>query len=311
MPLGTENETLIVRYLLDDLPAEERRRLERRYFLDDQLFESVRSVEEQLIRDFLRGELPAERGERFETRYLQSPQLSEKVESARLLMQLADALRREGRPISGPSFLERLREFFRWRGVVPGFATAGLVAVAILVIVWFGLDNRQLRTELARSEFERSSLAARLQTEAATPKDAKRESGLAGAVREYAKGLPAAPLAFVLSSGVTRGEGVGRQRISIPVQGVDRVRLSLDFTPFERYAAYRVIVSSVDGGDVSSQDLPGTNPTNSRNKLGIDLPATSLPEGDYIAVVKGGGGASGYEDVESYYFHVVRGSKPR
>jgi len=310
MPLGTENETLIVRYLLDDLPAEERRRLERRYFLDDQLFESVRSVEEQLIRDFLRGELPAERGERFETRYLQSPQLSEKVESARLLMQLADALRREGRPISGPSFLERLREFFRWRGVVPGFATAGLVAVAILVIVWFGLDNRQLRTELARSEFERSSLAARLQTEAATQKVNPAVAG--NVLAERAKpGLPEAPLAFVLSSGVTRGEGVGRQRISIPVQGVDRVRLSLDFTPFERYAAYRVIVSSVDGGEVASQDLPGTNATHSRSKLGIDLPAASLPEGDYIAVVKGGGGASGYEDLESYYFHVVRGSKPR
>jgi len=33
--LETENEALIVRYLLDELPAEERRLLEQRYFHDD------------------------------------------------------------------------------------------------------------------------------------------------------------------------------------------------------------------------------------------------------------------------------------
>src|ERR1039457_7505586 len=62
-----------------------------RYFLDDRLFESVRSIEEQLIHDYLRGELPADQRRRFEAHYLQSPQLSERVESARLLMQSASA----------------------------------------------------------------------------------------------------------------------------------------------------------------------------------------------------------------------------
>src|ERR1022692_2651929 len=356
MSLETGGDALIVRYFLDELSADERRQLEQRYFLDDRLFESVRSIEEQLIRDYLRGELPAAQRRRFEAHYLQSPQLSERVESARLLMQSASAApqaptvattagatteaapaREEPvsigshtpnrRSISGPSILERLRESFRLRAGVLGFAAAGLVTVAMLVAVWFGLDNRRVRTELARSESQRSSLAARLQAQAAAPKsnpaDARHvlaereesESHRASAAREsakrYAAGIKAAPLAFVLSPGVTRGEYGSQKRLVIPAKGVDRVRLNLDFPPFEQYTTYRVIVSSMDGGEVSSRDFPGKDRLGPGRKLVIDLSAASLPDGDYIIVVKGRLGTARYEDLESYYFHVVRGSKPR
>jgi hypothetical protein len=356
MPLVTGDGALVVRYLLDELPTGERRLLEQRYFLDDQLFESVCSIEEQLIRDYLRGELPADQVRRFEARYLQSPQLSERVESARLLMQSASAAPQASplatvsgaateaapareeqvsigshapgeRSLSSPSFRETLRESFRFRAVVLKFAAAGLVTVAMLVAVWFGLDNRRLRTELARSESRRSSLAARLQAEAATPKSnpadarnvlperAESESHTASAAREhakrYAEGMKAAPLAFVLSPSVTRGEAESQKRLVIPSKGVDRVRLNLDFTPFGRYTTYRVIVSTVDGDELASRDLPGKDLHGPRSKLAIDLSVASLPEGDYPIVVKGRLGTAEYEDLESYYFHAVRGSKPR
>jgi len=286
MSLQTGDEALIVRYLLDELPADDRRLVEQRYFLDDGLFESVCSVEEQLIRDFLRGELPTEQTRRFEARYLQSPQLSQKVESARLLMESAPAA-------SLPSIWERLRGSFRLRAGVLGFAAAGLVTVAMFVAVWFGLNNRRLRTELARSESQRSSLAARLQAEAVTPKNNPADE------RHVAERIKAAPLAFLLSPGVTRGDAGGQQRLVIPANGVDRVRLNLEFTPFGQYTNYRVIVSSVGGVELARRDLTGS-------KLAIDLSAARLPEGDYIIVVKGRSGTAKYEDLDSYYFHVNR-----
>src|ERR1039457_7105169 len=129
MSLETGGDALIVRYFLDELSADERRKVQRRYFLADRLCQSVRSIEEQLSRDSLREELSAAQRRRFEAHYLQSPQLSERVESARLLMQSASAApqaptvapaREEQvsigshtpnrRSISGPSILERLRE---------------------------------------------------------------------------------------------------------------------------------------------------------------------------------------------------------
>jgi anti-sigma factor RsiW len=352
MSLETVDEALIVRYLLDEVSADERRLLEQRYFLDDQLFESVCALEEQLIRDFLLGELTKDQARRFEARYLQSPQLSERVESARLLMQSAAAVLRElplaaaaraapareermpvepgapqGRFNSGRSFLERLRESFRLRAAVLGFAAAGPVVAAMLLAAWFGLDNLRLRTELARSESRRISLAAHLQAEAAAPQSnpaqernvlperADSESHIPSAVREsaklYAEGVKAAPLAFVLSPGVTRGDGGGQRRLVIPAEGVDRVRMDLDFTPFDHYASYLVIVSSVDNGEVSSHEFSGKRPLGPGSELAIDLPAPSLPEGDYVIVVKGRLGTARYEDLESYSFRVVRGSKPR
>jgi hypothetical protein len=329
MSLETKDDPLIVRYLLDELPPDERRLLEQRYFLDDGLFESVCSIEAQLIRDFLRGQLPTGQRRRFEARYLESPQLSEKVESARLLMQSASAVppalaapaRNEHvsteskapgrRSIVGLSIRESLQEAFRVRAGVLGFVVAGLVTAAMLVAAWFGLDNRRLRTELARSESQRSSLAARLQAQTTTPKSNPAGEGrvlpeLRASVKRYAEQMKAAPLAFVLSPGVTRGEAGGQKRLVIPANGVDQVRLNLDFTPFGQFTTYRVNVSSVDGGEVSSRDLLGKDLLGPGRTLAIDLPAASLPEGDYIIVVKGRLGTARYEDLESYYFRVRR-----
>ncbi|MGA2739285.1 MAG: hypothetical protein ABSG65_17830 [Bryobacteraceae bacterium] len=295
----------IVRYLLDELPPDEKRLFEQRYFLDDRLFESVCSIEEQLIRDYLRGEIPMDQRRRFEARYLESPPLREKVESARLLAEPGVFKAPSRRSIFEPSILETLRGFFH-RPFVLGSAMAGVAAAALLVAVWYGQDNRRLRTELAISESQRSGLAARLQAQAATPRN---NPAGAGSVVPHVESMRPAPLAFVLSPGVMRGAEGGRQRLIIPVQGADRVRLNLDFTPLEPHTAYQVVVSSVDGGEVASRDLSGKNLVGSGRKLVIDLSAASLPEGDYIIVVKGRLANARYEDLESYYFHVARGLK--
>jgi hypothetical protein len=228
-----------------------------------------------------------------------------------LLMQSASAVRQQEaslgtnpirRSVSGSSFRERLRDFFSLRAMVFGSAAAGLAAAAMIVAVWFGLDNQQLRTELTRSESQRTSLAARLQAEARMPKS--NPGHAATALPE--PGMRVAPLAFVLSPGITRGDGGTQKRLVIPADGVDRVRFNLDFTPFEQYTSYRVVVSAADGGEVSGQDIAGEAFRGAGSKLVLDLPAVSLPEGNYIIVVKGRLGAAAYEDLESYYFHVVR-----
>lgn len=211
---------------------------------------------------------------------------------------------------SALSFWERLRVSFRLQTFVLAAATC-LVTVAMLGAVWLGLDNRRLRTELARSEAQRNGLAKRLQAGSKTSRTSSAESGsrTAAAVRAYVKRMTAPPLAFVLSPGVTRGETGGQKRLLIPAAGVDRVRLNLDFTPAGLYTTYRVIVSSVDGGEVSSRDIPAR--LGRGTGLAIDLSEASLPEGDYIILVKGRLGTAGYEDLESYYFSVVRGSYAR
>jgi hypothetical protein len=285
MALESENGALIVRYLLDELTGEERRLFEQRYFCNDQLFESVQSLETQLIRDFLQGDLPADQSRRFQAHYLQSSELREKVEFARSLVQSAS-----GDAPLAPTIRDKLLDFFRLRTVVFGFA-GSLAALAILVGVWMGLDNGRLRTTVERTESERNSTQGGI----APPKASK----LQESAQQTANKLNIAPLAFMLSPGVKRGDDSGRQRIVIPATGVDRVLLNLNFTSFGHYTTYRIIVSSVNGNDVSKRDLQG-------NKLSIDLPTAKLPEGDYTILVKGRSGSVQFEDIESFYFHVSR-----
>ena len=97
------------------------------------------------------------------------------------------------------------------------------------------------------------------------------------------------------------------ERIVIPAKGVESRRTDINFTPL-RAAMYDLPCNRLlaNGGEVSSRDFPGKALMGGGHKLAIDLSAASLPDGDYIIVVRGGLGAGRYEDLESYFFHVVR-----
>jgi hypothetical protein len=64
--MNAAEEAQAVRYMLDDLPREERDRIEDRYFTDDEYFESLSALETQLVRDWLAGSLAPEYAVRLE-----------------------------------------------------------------------------------------------------------------------------------------------------------------------------------------------------------------------------------------------------
>jgi hypothetical protein len=147
MSLTAQDEALIVHYLLGELVADEKAALEERYFLDDELFESVRSIEDELIRDFLRGVLPVDRRRRFEARYLRSPQLRRKVELARPFAQATDAPD-SAAPSSGRSHEPKVAGLRAGVGrriaevlcnLNSGWRLAGLAAALLVFIAVFGL----------------------------------------------------------------------------------------------------------------------------------------------------------------------------
>jgi len=67
-------------YLLGLLGAREANLLEDRYFVDPAYFRYVRTIEDQLIRDYLDGRLSAGDRERFESRYRTVPELKRRLE---------------------------------------------------------------------------------------------------------------------------------------------------------------------------------------------------------------------------------------
>src|ERR1051325_10693415 len=84
------DDKLASRFLLGDLPEEQKAQLEERFFTDDDYFEYMLAVEDELIDDYAQGALTGRERERFETYFLNSPERRSRLEFARALQKTAD-----------------------------------------------------------------------------------------------------------------------------------------------------------------------------------------------------------------------------
>ena len=117
------NEERIFRYLLDDLTDEERREIEERYFKDDEYFDLLCAVEDDLIAAYLDERLLDRDRRRFEELYGSGSQ-RRKVEATSRLRRFArqsPAAEKERSPETGRF---RLGDFF-WFVLVPDARGAG------------------------------------------------------------------------------------------------------------------------------------------------------------------------------------------
>jgi anti-sigma factor RsiW len=79
------SETLLVRYLLGDLPEEEQVEIEERAFRHHQYLETIQAVESDLIDEYVRGGLSDRQRRQFEARFFLSAERRRKVGFAEAL----------------------------------------------------------------------------------------------------------------------------------------------------------------------------------------------------------------------------------
>src|ERR1051326_4704977 len=82
MAADLNNERLIARYLLGDLPEEQQVAIEDRAFSDQEYLALVTAVENDLIDEYVRQELSATERQQFETRFLASAERRKRVQFA-------------------------------------------------------------------------------------------------------------------------------------------------------------------------------------------------------------------------------------
>lgn len=90
MPWTREHQTL-TRYLLGELSESPMVELEKRLLADEDLFERLPIVEDDLIDAYVRGEMQSSRRQRFELRFLTLPKRRVRVELARNLLAMAES----------------------------------------------------------------------------------------------------------------------------------------------------------------------------------------------------------------------------
>jgi hypothetical protein len=266
-PVGRERA---IRFLLGELPDEERDALEDRFFVEDDAFEELKEAEDDLRDAYSRGTLSTERRARFEARYLQDEAGHRRVAFARALR--AASARREG---AAPA--RRVPATWAWAAALAGLALAGAL---------FGLART--RGALERAETERSELAR------ATAEQQGRAQGLAEEVERLRARVAdleqrlGRDLDRVLSLTLVPGLAREAGSLSSLTIGPDASRVELTLMLKEDpYPGYRVAIETADGRKIWAGSASATDASAGARALRVSVPAQDVPPGHYVVTVEG------------------------
>jgi polyhydroxyalkanoate synthesis regulator phasin len=302
----TSNEILMRRYLLGDLPQEERVRFEGEYLADAELFEELASTENDLVDSYVRGELTGGEGRRFELEYFRSPQRREKVEFARALNQVSTLEQQAGRS----SLWNKIGSVFSVQHRMPQWA---LVAAAIVVLAsgsWLMLQNQQLRTGLQQAlagqadlRREKDTLRQQIADIEGNPKDQILENQQGSEVSKLNPPM-GSEVTLRLTPGIARGAGDQQKVLFLP-PSASSVHLQLILDQDE-YKIYEAALLTPEREEVSRGKALQSRSIRGRAVVSWRFPAHSIRSGDYIVQLTGRTAIGSQENVGSYSFRVLR-----
>ena len=303
MSESTQEKTLIVRYILGQVSAEERTGLEERYFRDSDLFEQMVAAENDLIDSYVRGELSGPSRLQFESRFLATPELRERVRSARAIAEYqSQATSSISAPDPGKAITSRrpMSPALRW-------AFAGLAVLLLVWASWTTLANMRLRHELDRVIAERASAQHQqqeLQRQIAALSEQLQQIKTSSPNQEIAQlGEPGRPvLSLSLSPGIPRGPGKPN---TLPISSDVSTALLLLKTSRDSYSSYSVFLETPEGKQILQRDgLKAISTANGR-VVPISLSSSALQRGDYILHLFGQNSNGRSEEIDAYSFRVI------
>jgi hypothetical protein len=299
---GRPDDDRIARYLLDELPPEEREEFEDRYLTDEGPYADLLAVEDDLIDLYCEGGLPSDRRQRFEARYLATAEGRERVEFARALKRFAA---RPAAPATAPRTKGRPPSWLAWAAVV----VAALGALLVLVLRQDGEAGRaraeleSLQRQIARQEEqarEQDRRLAKLGEEAAS---AREQAQVLAELLGVGAGRPLRAASLLLTGGLRR-DAATLPRLT-PAPGVEIVRLQLPL-PGPPRGSYRASLQTAEGRELWARDE--LRPANAGGPLTFTVPAAVLAPGHYV-VTLAAGPAARRGDTEAEYVFAVR--RPR
>lgn len=324
MSTDINNEELISRYLLGELPEDQQVEIEDRAFSDKDYLASITAVENDLIDEYVRGELSTADRQRFETRFLASAERRKRVEFATALRTVVSES-----PVTEKKPLQNIPQW-SWRDSLYAFinglnpaARLALVAATILLIVgaaWLFAETLRLRRQVNQLQAEKQSgqglqqtldaerkrneeLNARLNQEKQQREQTDESLRQLTETPEATKPAPPPVLAsLTLLPGLSRGGG---QKPNFDLSNdVRLVRLQIGIDPEEQYKSFAVELRTVAGRQVWNRENLAARTRRGTRAVGLTLPATVLKSGEYELRLRGLTEGGGSEDVGFYYFNV-------
>lgn len=331
----TQKDEILTRYLLCDLPDEERLRVEERFFQDDSYFEELLSLEDELIYEYRQGNLNARERLLFEKHLLTSSQDKRKAKFADVFLKTIDDFasqkeKTEEKAFVSIPFWKSFSSFFNFQNHALRFATAALLLLFLIGGIWLFVKNNQLKTEVAnlqrqqdeqqklKREFEeKQKEKERLETELARETQEREKSQdqikkLEEERAELEKEIEAArngqtsqnrsSIFAVLLPGLSRSSGQQAKTITI-TKDTNIIRLQLQLKRAGVYKNYKIALSNVDDGNAV---FNRSNLKAARVSVTVQIPVTNLKNGDYEIILQGITANGDAEEIDDYYFRVVK-----
>ena len=315
------DDRLLVQYLVGDCSEDERTRVEERFFTDEETFERLCELEEDLAWRYARGEMNVTERGQVERAYAARPRRDRLILTIALGRVLAEPTQGPERalapvietPALGGGWWLVVR---RWLSLEPTGARLVLAAACAALVIGLAMQMqqaRQLRATLAQSTEDSASL--RQQAEGAARRASESERRIAALTEQIARAQPAtgelsppAPrpvfATFVLMPGRTRS---AREPAQIaPPRNADTLRLQLNLDFDSAYASFKAELRTSAGDLLWSQDRLPPRKTGDSASVSLTIPAALVTDGEYELLLQGHLRGDTLEDAASYYFTVAR-----
>ena len=305
MKEDTYSDRLFRQYLLGELSGEERDRIEARYLADEEFFDQLLAVEDDLIDEYNSDELSAGERKQFQLNLLRTARQRERLSHSKVLIESSRRNRTGTR--TKVDFVDRVRIWFAEQNQrrVLAFASLVLLTVTILLTVqlWHTRSRlKQLEAERNRIVEEQRQLLAKVSEQA------KRES------------QPNEPVAEVESPNQQKTETKTQvATFTLPLAslrggGGSSFKLGREITEVHLQAAisestqknYQAELQSADGQLLYSLKKLRAQKNASGPVLIIRIPSSVLKVRDYVLRVRVINETGQLEDVGLYSFQITR-----
>ena len=332
MKLLTEKDEIVRRYLLDQLSDEERNSLEEKFLENDELFDEISAIEDELYYDYKQGKLSAQEKIAFEKKFLATLQDLQKAEFAEAFLNATNEIVAEK---TAPSLWQSISAFFTFSNASFRFGTALASILSIFVVgIWIfkTLNNKP-------DDIAKVPEVINTQTPTPTPIDEKiieekqkqqedlekklaeekQKSGQdANKIKEIEKQkeklqreieanrnkivAPETPpktfIALILSpAGINRSGGAKTTKIKLTPE-IKTINLTLAIKKDFQNEDFKIVVRNVDNGSII---LSSNAKTGKKTAVSLGIPTKSLPRGAYEIVLIS---SADNEELDSYYFNV-------
>jgi hypothetical protein len=321
-----ERYQTIIRYLLNEMPAEDQARFEESYLKDDSLFEDVQAIEEELIDDYVKGTLYGRQRRNFERHYLATEQHLARIENARRLVRMS-SLKSQSQVVTAGRIRNQifsLRSRFRLlvnQRLTPAWGMT--VALVGLLAAGLGIELVRVRRQLAAASAERTALIRRAEeSEQALAYERKqnlvRREKLENLNKQPDKLEPksAKPresknniVFLALAPGVRKNNKLKKAVISAHTSFVELL-IDLEEQEATNPRGYRVAVKTIGGNrEIWGEEGLSLQQRKSAQYIVVRVPARRFRATgveDFTLTLSALAEAGGdYEELEGYYFQVI------